>query len=60
MRLGPVCEAILNGKYYWIPFERLSRVDIEAPSDLRDLIWAPVERLAYHMQNKAPDHKEQP
>ncbi|MBY5868033.1 group II truncated hemoglobin [Rhizobium leguminosarum] len=27
---------------------------------LRDLIWAPVERLAYHMQNKAPDNKEQP
>ena len=25
VRLGPVCEAILNGKYYWIPFERLSR-----------------------------------
>ena len=26
---------------------------------LRDLIWAPVERLAYHMQNKATDNKEQ-
>ncbi|MBY5387437.1 group II truncated hemoglobin [Rhizobium leguminosarum] len=25
---------------------------------LRDLIWAPVERLAYHMQNKATDNKE--
>jgi len=43
VRLGPVCEAILNGKYYWIPFERLSRIDIEAPSDLRDLIWAPAK-----------------
>nr|WP_204330363.1 group II truncated hemoglobin [Rhizobium phaseoli] len=27
---------------------------------LRDLIWAPVERLAYHMQNKAPPDKETP
>jgi type VI secretion system protein ImpE len=46
VRLGPVCEAILNGKYYWIPFERLARVEIEAPSDLRDLIWAPA-RLTF-------------
>jgi type VI secretion system protein ImpE len=43
VRLGPVCEAMLNGKYYWIPFERLSRIEIEAPTDLRDLIWAPAK-----------------
>lgn len=42
MRLGPVCEAIVNGKYYWVPFERLSRIDIEAPADLRDVVWAPA------------------
>jgi type VI secretion system protein ImpE len=46
VRLGPVCEAMLNGKYYWIPFERLARIDIEAPTDLRDLIWAPA-RLTF-------------
>jgi type VI secretion system protein ImpE len=46
VRLGPVCEAMLNGKYYWIPFERLSRIEIEAPTDLRDLIWAPA-RLTF-------------
>jgi type VI secretion system protein ImpE len=43
VRLGPVCEAMLNGKYYWIPFERLSRIDVEEPSDLRDLIWVPAK-----------------
>ena len=43
VRLGPVCEAMLNGKYYWIPFERLARIDVEEPSDLRDLIWAPAK-----------------
>jgi len=43
VRLGPVCEAMLNGKYYWIPFERLARIEVEAPSDLRDLIWAPAK-----------------
>lgn len=41
-RLGPVCEAVINGRYYWIPFSRLSRIDIEAPSDLRDFVWAPA------------------
>ena len=42
MRLGPVCEAVINGRYYWVPFERLARVDLEAPSDLRDVVWMPA------------------
>ena len=41
-RIGPVCEAIINGRYYWVPFARLSRVDIEAPTDLRDVAWTPA------------------
>ena len=42
MRLGPVLEAVVNGRYYWVPFARLSRVDFEAPADLRDVVWTPV------------------
>jgi type VI secretion system protein ImpE len=38
-RLGPVLEAFLEGKYYWIPFSRIKSVKIEAPADLRDSIW---------------------
>jgi len=34
-RLGPVLEVILEGKYYWIPFSRISRIEIEKPTDLR-------------------------
>jgi len=41
-RLGPVLEAMINGRYYWIPFSRLSVVDIEAPVDLRDAVWMPA------------------
>lgn len=41
-RLGPVLEAMVNGRYYWIPFTRLMRVDIEAPTDLRDMVWLPA------------------
>lgn len=41
-RLGPVLEAIINGKYYWVPFAYLSEIEIEAPQDLRDLVWIPA------------------
>jgi type VI secretion system protein ImpE len=42
MRLGPVLEAVVNGRYYWMPFNRLTRVDIEEPADLRDYVWMPA------------------
>ena len=42
-RVGPVMEAIINGRYYWVPFARLSAVTIEAPTDLRDLVWMPAQ-----------------
>jgi type VI secretion system protein ImpE len=41
-RLGPVLEAIVNGKYYWIPFTRISIIRITPPEDLRDLVWTPA------------------
>ena len=41
-RLGPVIEAIINGKYYWLPVSRLVRIEIEKPADLRDFVWAPA------------------
>lgn len=41
-RLGPVLEAMVNGRYYWIPFSRLSSILIDAPTDLRDRVWLPA------------------
>lgn len=41
-RLGPMLEVIINGRYGWVPFSQLAKVSIEAPSDLRDLVWAPA------------------
>ena len=41
-RLGPVLEAMINGRYYWVPFARLSTIAIDAPEDLRDLVWMPA------------------
>lgn len=41
-RLGPLLEVILEGKYYWIPFARIAKLEIEKPTDLRDLVWTPA------------------
>ena len=42
-RLGPVLEAVINGRYYWVPFSRVSKVTLEAPADLRDVVWMPAQ-----------------
>jgi len=42
-RLGPVLEACVNGRYYWIPFSRLSKVSFDPPEDLRDCVWMPAQ-----------------
>lgn len=42
-RLGPVCEVIVNGQYYWLPLESCSGISLEKPVDLRDLVWLPAE-----------------
>ena len=44
MRFGPVLEAYINGRYYWVPMARLSCVKFEKPEDLRDQLggqWQP-------------------
>lgn len=39
-RLGPVLEAVINGRYCWVPFAALAKITIDAPTDLRDLVWS--------------------
>lgn len=47
-RLGPILEAIINGRYCWVPFDALSQVSFEAPEDLRDLVWTPAQLTFPH------------
>ena len=42
-RLGPVLEAIINGRYCWVPFDAVSKITMEAPTDLRDIVWSPAQ-----------------
>ncbi|HEX8789706.1 MAG TPA: type VI secretion system accessory protein TagJ [Polyangiaceae bacterium] len=41
-RMGPVLEVVMNGRYCWIPFDRIQKVAMEAPADLRDFVWMPA------------------
>lgn len=40
-RMGPILEAIVDGKYYWIPFHRIAQIRLDPPEDLRDAVWTP-------------------
>jgi len=42
-RLGPVLEAVVNGRYYWVPFHRVREIRFEEPVDLRDMVWTPAQ-----------------
>jgi len=41
-RLGPMLDAIINGRYFWVPVMRIAEISIAAPSDLRDQVWMPA------------------
>lgn len=40
-----------NGKYYWVPFERVEQIKLSAPERLRDLLW----RSAHLIVRGGPD-----
>lgn len=42
-RVGRSLEAIVGGRYMWIPFEHLVRVEADQPARLRDLFCLPAE-----------------
>lgn len=42
MRFGPVLELIMNGRYYWAPFNTIAEIEVEEPTDLRDRVWTPA------------------
>ncbi|WBU51246.1 type VI secretion system accessory protein TagJ [Kosakonia pseudosacchari] len=38
-RFGPVCEAIVNGRYFWLPFSAISAMQFQPPASVTDLVW---------------------
>jgi type VI secretion system protein ImpE len=43
MRFGPVLEAVINGRYIWLPFTQIQAMKVDPPVDLRDMVWTPVD-----------------
>ena len=43
MRMGPVLEIIINGRYFWMPFSAISSLKVDAPEDLRDAVWTAAQ-----------------
>ena len=43
MRLGPLLEIVINGKYYWMPFANIDLLRVEEPEDLRDAVWTAAQ-----------------
>jgi type VI secretion system protein ImpE len=41
-RFGPVLEVIVDGKYYWVPFNVIKQIRIDEPADLCDTVWIPA------------------
>lgn len=42
-RFGPTLEVIMRGRYGLVAFDSLESITSDGPSDLRDLMWYPVE-----------------
>jgi type VI secretion system protein ImpE len=41
-RMGPIIEAMIEGRYFWIPLSNINQIKIDKPVDLRDVLWAPA------------------
>src|SRR5687767_13575717 len=39
-RIGPILEAFVEGRYYWIPFGQIRKVEVNVPETLAELVWA--------------------
>ena len=45
MRIGPVFEIILNGRYFWVPQNAIASIRADEPADLRDRVWMPIDLI---------------
>lgn len=43
LRFGPALEAIVTGQWGLLPFDAISWINCEGVTDLRDLVWLPVQ-----------------
>lgn len=42
-RFGPMLEVVAQGKYYWVPYQRIQQIQFHPVRDLRDCVWIPAQ-----------------
>ena len=42
-RLGPILEAVVDRKYFWVPLTRVKAIRVEEPKALRNMVWAEAQ-----------------
>jgi len=42
-RLGPILEAVVDRKYFWVPLTRVKTIRVEEPKALRNMVWAEAQ-----------------
>jgi type VI secretion system protein ImpE len=45
--LGPFLEAFIEDRYTWIPWQEIKSLQVDAPKNLRDMIWSRAE-IEFH------------
>lgn len=43
VRFGPFLEAVIWGRYRWVPWQRIREIRCEAPDHLSDFVWLPAQ-----------------
>ncbi len=42
-RLGPIIEAVVDRKYFWVPLTRVKSIRVEEPKALRHMVWVEAQ-----------------
>lgn len=50
-RLGAVCEVVLAGRYTWVDFGSIERIELTAPQHLLELVW---RKVRLHLRHGGP------
>jgi type VI secretion system protein ImpE len=41
-RIGPCLELVVQGRYLWAPWERVMKLEMKPPTEVRDRLWQPA------------------
>jgi type VI secretion system protein ImpE len=42
LRFGPFLEAVIEGRFFWVPFFRIRKLSTQPPKRIHELLWLPA------------------